>query len=159
MHGNPYGADVDPNIALWGGGGVVDQAGNQYSGYWMPQQFSTSRNQLDLKTKGVQATMQFKPSDHLLLTGNYFRFERQQTQITNTLEVPEWGLPGNNNFADQQGRLLAPNGLTFDPSGTVVTGANYVLPPAGQGCNASDQPQHRRASARRSTSAPPRSRG
>ena len=140
VHGNPYGADVAPNIDLWPGGGVVDQAGNQYSGYWMPQQFSTSRNQLDLKTKGVQATMQFKASDHLLFTGNYFRFQRQQTQITNTLEVPEWGLPGNNNYSDQQGRLLAPNGLTFDPSGTVVTGANYVLPAAGTGCNATTNP-------------------
>jgi len=140
VNGKPYDADVAPNIALWSGGGVVDQAGNQYSGYWMPQQFSTSRNQLDLKTKGVQATMQFKPSDRLLLTGNYFRFQRQQTQITNTLEIPEWGLPSNHDFTDQQGRLLAPNGLTFDPSGTVVTGANYVLPAAGVGCNSTTNP-------------------
>jgi len=140
VNGKPYDADVAPNIALWSGGGVVDQAGNQYSGYWMPQQFSTSRNQLDLKTKGVQATMQFRPSDRLLLTGNYFRFQRQQTQITNTLEIPEWGLPSNHDFTDQQGRLLAPNGLTFDPSGTVVTGANYVLPAAGVGCNSTTNP-------------------
>jgi TonB-dependent receptor len=140
VNGKPYDADVAPNIALWSGGGVVDQAGNQYSGYWMPQQFSTSRNQLDLKTKGVQATMQFKPSDRLLLTGNYFRFQRQQTQITNTLEIPEWGLPSNHDFTDQQGRLLAPNGLTFDPSGTVVTGANYVLPATGVGCNSTTNP-------------------
>ncbi|KQZ79930.1 TonB-dependent receptor [Rhodanobacter sp. Root561] len=140
VHGNPYGADVAPNIDLWSGGGVVDQAGNGYNGYWMPQQFSTSRNQLDLKTKGIQATMQFKPGDHFLLTGNYFRFQRQQTQITNTLEIPEWGLPSNSNFTDQQGRLLAANGLTFDPSHTIVTGANYVLPPAGQGCNALTNP-------------------
>jgi len=139
VHGKPYSADVAPNIDLWSGGGVVDQAGKGYSGYWMPQQFATSRNQLDLKTKGAQATMQFKPSDHFLLTGNYFRFQRQQTQITNTLEVPEWGLP-TGSFADQQGRLLAPNGLTFDPSHTVVTGANYVLPPAGTGCNSTTNP-------------------
>ena len=139
VHGQPYDSSVASNIDLWGNG-VVDQAGNQYSGYWMPQQFSTSRNQLDLKTKGAQATVQFKPIDHLLLTGNYFRFQREQSQITNTLEIPEWGLPSNNNFDDQQGRLLAPNGLTFDPSGTVVTGANYVLPPAGQGCNSTTNP-------------------
>jgi len=139
VHGRPYGADVAPNIDLWSGGGVVDQGGNGYSGYWMPQQFATSRNQLDLKTKGAQATMQFKPSDHFLLTGNYFRFQRQQTQITNTLEVPEWGLP-TGSYADQQGRLLAPNGLSFDPSHTVVTGANYVLPPAGTGCNSITNP-------------------
>ncbi|RAO78151.1 TonB-dependent receptor [Dyella jiangningensis] len=139
VHGRPYSADVAPNIDLWSGGGVVDQGGNSHSGYWMPQQFATSRNQLDLKTKGAQATMQFKPSDHFLLTGNYFRFQRQQTQITNTLEVPEWGLP-TGSYADQQGRLLASNGLTFDPSHTVVTGANYVLPPAGTGCNSITNP-------------------
>jgi len=139
VHGHAYGADVAPNIALWPGGGVTDQSGKSYSGYWMPQQFATSRNQLDLTNKAWQATFQFKPMDHLLLTGNYFRFERQQTQITNTLEVPEWGLP-TDTFANQQGRLLAPNGLTFDPSRTVVTGANYVLPPAGTGCNSLTNP-------------------
>ncbi|PWK88677.1 TonB-dependent receptor [Fulvimonas soli] len=139
VHGKPYGPDVAPNIALWPGGGVTDQAGNSYSGYWMPQQFSTSRNQLDLKTKGVQATLQFRPTDHFLLTGNYFRFQREQTQITNTLEVPEWGLP-TGSYEDQQGRLLAPDGLTFDPSHTVVTGVNYVLPPAGTGCNSLTNP-------------------
>jgi TonB-dependent receptor len=139
VRGQQYGADVAPNIDLWPGGGVTDQAGKSYSGYWMPQQFSTSRNQLDLKSKGAQATMQFKPTEHFLLTGNYFRFQREQTQITNTLEVPEWGLP-TGSYADQQGRLLAPNGLTFDPSHTIVTGANYVLPPAGQGCNSLTNP-------------------
>lgn len=139
IHGNPYSSAVNNNIDLWGNG-VVDQAGNISNGFWMPQQFSTSRNDLTLKTKGAQATMQFKPSDHFLLTGNYFRFERQQTQITNTLEIPEWGLPNNSNYADQNGRLLAPNGLTFDKSGTIVTGANYVLPPAGVGCNSTVNP-------------------
>ncbi|WP_266157622.1 TonB-dependent receptor [Dyella silvatica] len=139
VHHQQYGSAVSPNLALWPGGGVTDQAGNSYSGYWMPQQFATSQNQLDLKTKGAQATLQFKPSDHLLLTGNYFRFQRQQTQITNTLEVPEWGLP-TGSYADQQGRLLAANGLSFDPSHTIVTGANYVLPPAGRGCNSLTNP-------------------
>lgn len=139
VHGHQYGADVAPNLALWPGGGVTDQSGKSYSGYWMPQQFATSRNQLDLTTKGAQATMQFKPTDHFLMTGNYFRFQRQQTQITNTLEVPEWGLP-TGSYADQQGRLLAANGLSFDPSRTVVTGANYVLPPAGTGCNSLTNP-------------------
>lgn len=139
IHGNPYDSAVNNNIDLWGNG-VVDQAGNKSNGFWMPQQFATSRNDLSLKTKGAQATMQFKPSDHLLLTGNYFRFERQQTQITNTLEIPEWGLPNNSNYADQNGRLLAPNGLTFDPSHTIVTGANYQLPAAGVGCNSQTNP-------------------
>ena len=66
VHGRPYSSAVNNNIDLWGNG-VVDQAGRVYNGYWMPQQFSTSRNDLTLKTKGAQATMQFKASDHFLL--------------------------------------------------------------------------------------------
>ncbi|GGA02573.1 TonB-dependent receptor [Dyella caseinilytica] len=139
VHGQQFGSSVEPNIDLWPGGGVTDQAGKSYSGYWMPQQFSTSRSQLDLKTKGAQVTLQFKPTQNLLLTGNYFRFQRQQDQITNTVEIPEWGLP-TGSYADQQGNLLAPNGLTFDPSHTIVTGASYVLPNAGQGCNSLTNP-------------------
>lgn len=139
VHGRPYAADVNNNIDLWGNG-VVDQSGKVSNGYWMPQQFATSRNDLSLKTTGVQATAQFKPTAHFLLTGNYFRFTREQNQITNTLEVPEWGLPNNSNFSDQNGRLLAPNGLTFDPSHTIVTGANYQLPAAGVGCNSATNP-------------------
>jgi len=139
VHGQQFGSSVEPNIDLWPGGGVTDQAGNGYSGYWMPQQFSTTKSQLDLKTKGAQVTVQFKPTKNFLLTGNYFRFERDQNQITNTVEIPEWGLP-TGSYADQQGNLLAPGGLTFDPSHTIVTGANYALPPAGQGCNSLTNP-------------------
>lgn len=139
VHGQQFGSSTEPNIDLWPGGGVTDQAGKSYSGYWMPQQFSTTRSQLDLKTKGAQVTVQFKPTKNFLLTGNYFRFQRQQDQITNTLEIPEWGLP-TDTYANQQGNLLAPNGLTFDSSHTIVTGANYTLPPAGQGCNSLTNP-------------------
>lgn len=139
VHGQQFGSSVEPNIDLWPGGGVTDQAGKSYSGYWMPQQFSTSQNNLDLKTKGYQVTLQFKPAKNFLLTGNYFRFQRQQDQIENTVEIPEWGLP-TGSYADQQGNLLAPNGLTFDPSHTIVTGASYILPNAGQGCNSLTNP-------------------
>ena len=139
VHGQQFGSSVEPNIDLWPGGGVTDQAGNSYSGYWMPQQFGTSRNELDLKTKGAQVTLQFKPTKNFLLTGNYFRFQRQQDQITNTVEIPEWGLP-TGSYADQQGNLLAPGGLTFDPSHTIVTGASYMLPNPGQGCNSLTNP-------------------
>ncbi|HUA78745.1 MAG TPA: TonB-dependent receptor [Dyella sp.] len=139
VHGQQFGSSVEPNINLWPGGGVTDQAGNSYSGYWMPQQFSTSANNLDLKTKGAQVTMQFKPTKSFLLTGNYFRFQRQQDQIENTVEIPEWGLP-TGSYADQQGNLLQANGLTFDPSHTIVTGASYLLPNPGQGCNSLTNP-------------------
>ncbi|MBD8881611.1 TonB-dependent receptor [Rhodanobacter sp. 7MK24] len=140
--GNQFGGYVEPNIPEWGNvppGGIVDQGGRAYSGYWMPQQFSTSQTQLNLKNKAAQLTLQFKPSDRFQMTANYFRFQLDRDQITNTLEIPEWNLP-TDTYANQQGNLLAPNGLTFDPSGTVVTGANYRLPAAGTGCNSLTNP-------------------
>jgi hypothetical protein len=38
------------------------------------------------------------------------------------------------------GQVARAQWLTFDPSHTIVTGANYVLPPKGVGCNADDNP-------------------
>ncbi|MEW9571186.1 TonB-dependent receptor [Rhodanobacter sp. Si-c] len=140
--GNQFGSFVEPNIPEWGNvppGGIVDQGGRAYSGYWMPQQFSTSQTQLNLKNKAAQLTLQFKPSDRFQMTANYFRFQLDRNQITNTLEIPEWNLP-TDTYANQQGNLLAPNGLRFDPSGTIVTGANYRLPAAGTGCNSLTNP-------------------
>ena len=142
VHGDQFGSFVEPNIPTWGNvppGGIIDQGGRGYSGYWMPQQFSTSQTQLNLKNKAAQLTLQFKPSDHFQMTANYFRFQLNRQQITNTLEVPEWNLP-TDTYANQQGSLLAPNGLSFDRSGTIVTGANYRLPAAGTGCNSLTNP-------------------
>jgi len=84
---------------------------------------------LDVKTeererKGGQLTMQLKPMRNLTLTGNYFRFDLSQDSQTNTLKIPEWNLArydGDGNWPG--GRML--DGLTFDRSGTIVTGAQY----------------------------------
>ncbi len=140
----PIGVDGKPfrneaNVDLWPGGGVTDQADNSYSGYWMPQQFSLSQTNTTRVRKGGQLTVQFKPTDNFLLTGNYFRFRLKNDYVTNTLEIPEWGLP-TGPYAEQQGRQLAPNGLTFDPSHSIVTGAKYLIPAPGTGCAALTNP-------------------
>lgn len=129
----------EANVDLWPGGGAVDQAGNAYSGYWMPQQFSIGEQRSTRVRKGGQVTLQFKPTEDFVLTGNYFRFDLKNDYITNTLEIPEWGLP-TGSYADEQGRQLAPNGLTFDPSNTIVTGADYRMPSPGTGCAALTNP-------------------
>lgn len=129
----------EANVDLWPGGGVTDQARNSYSGYWMPQQFSLSQTNTTRVREGGQLTMQFKPTKNFLLTGNYFWFNLKNDYVTHTLEIPEWGLP-TGPYSEQQGRQLAPNGLSFDPSHSIVTGAKYLQPAAGTGCAALTNP-------------------
>ncbi len=134
VSGNPV---SDPqNVAYWPNGGVVDQSGKTYNGYWMPQQMSLDQRTERRRRESTQVTVQFKPTRNFLLTGNYFRFAFSNDNVNNTLEVPEWGLPGGTSFANDQGRQLAPNGLTFDPSHSIVTGAKYLQPAKGTGCAA-----------------------
>ena len=88
---------------------------------------------LDVKTeererKGGQLTLQFKPVRNLNLVVNYFRFDLSQNSQTNTLKIPEWNLArysGDGNWPG--GRML--DGLAFDPSQTIVTGAQYSAHP------------------------------
>jgi len=120
VNGKPSGL----NSRWWGQSGFYDQSGKYYTNFMMP----TSVN-LDVKTeererKGGQLTMQLKPMRNLTLTGNYFRFDLSQDSQTNTLKIPEWNLArydGDGNWPG--GRML--DGLTFDRSGTIVTGAQY----------------------------------
>lgn len=112
----------------WGQSGFYDQAGHYYTNFMMP----TSVN-LDVKTeererKGGQLTLQFKPVRNLNLVANYFRFDLSQNAQTNTLKIPEWNLArysGDGNWPG--GRML--DGLAFDPSHTIVTGAQYSAHP------------------------------
>ncbi|HVI58646.1 MAG TPA: TonB-dependent receptor [Luteimonas sp.] len=122
------GKPSDFNSYWWGESGFNDQNGNYYTNFMMPT--SVNFNVLDEKRerKGGQLTLQFKPTDNLTLTANYFRFDLSQDSQTNTLKIPEWSLArysGDGNWPG--GRML--DGLTFDPSGTIVTGAQYSVHP------------------------------
>ncbi|QNN78846.1 TonB-dependent receptor [Pseudoxanthomonas mexicana] len=122
------GKPSDFNSNWWGGTGFWDQNGNYYTGFMMPTSVNFNVKEEERERKGGQLTFQFKPTDNLTLTANYFRFDLSQDSQTNTLKVPEWNIAryyGDGNW--RGGRLL--DGLTFDPSGTIVTGANYSLHP------------------------------
>jgi len=122
------GQPSDFNSNWWGGTGFYDQNGNYYTGFMMPTSVNFNVKEEERERKGGQLTLQFKPTDNLTLTANYFRFDLSQDSSTNTLKVPEWNIAryfGDGNWAG--GRLL--DGLTFDPSGTIVTGADYSLHP------------------------------
>ena len=124
VNGQP--SNFDSN--WWGGTGFWDQDGQYYTGFMMPTSVNLGVQTEDRERKGGQLTFQFKPTDNLTLTANYFRFDLSQDSQTNTLKVPEWNIAryhGDGNWPG--GRLL--DGLTFDPSGTIVTGAGYSLRP------------------------------
>ncbi|PPJ41703.1 TonB-dependent receptor [Pseudoxanthomonas sp. KAs_5_3] len=122
------GKPSDFNSNWWGGTGFWDQNGNYYTGFMMPTSVNFNVKEEERERKGGQLTFQFKPTDNLTLTANYFRFDLSQDSQTNTLKIPEWNIAryyGDGNW--RGGRLL--DGLTLDPSGTIVTGANYSLHP------------------------------
>ena len=122
------GQPSDFNSNWWGGTGFWDQNGNYYTGFMMPTSVNLNVKEEERERKGGQLTLQYKPTDNLTLTANYFRFDLSQDSQTNTLKVPEWNIAryfGDGNW--RGGRLL--DGLSFDPSGTIVTGADYSLHP------------------------------
>jgi len=114
------------NSNWWGGTGFWDQNGQYYTGFMMPTSVNFNVKEEERERKGGQLTLQFKPTDDLTLTANYFRFDLSQDSRTNTLKVPEWNIAryyGDGNW--RGGRLL--DRLNFDRSGTIVTGADYSL--------------------------------
>jgi TonB-dependent receptor len=122
------GKPSDMTSYWWGQSGFYNQAGKYYTNFMMPTSVNFNVKEEQRERKGGQLTLQFKPMRNLNLTANYFRFDLSQNSQTNTLKVPEWNLArysGDGNWPG--GRML--DGLTFDPSGTIVTGANYSVHP------------------------------
>ncbi len=124
VNGKP--SDFDSN--WWGGTGFWDQNGHYYTGFMMPTSVNLNIQEEERERKGGQLTFQYKPTDNLTLTANYFRFDLSQNSQTNTLKIPEWSIAryfGDGNW--RGGRML--DALTMDPSGTIVTGAAYSVHP------------------------------
>jgi TonB-dependent receptor len=98
--------------------------GDLYTNFFMPTSVNFGVREEERERDGLQLTYQFRPADNVTITADYFRFDLQGDYTLNMLKIPEWNLArfsGDGNWPG--GRLL--NGLTFDPSGTIVTGAEY----------------------------------
>lgn len=123
VNGNPFSPAPSE---WWGQSGFNDQNGRLYSGFFMPTAVNFGIRDENRERLGIQATAQWRPTDGLTLTANYFRFNLTGDYVNNSLKVPEWNIArfnGDGNWAG--GRLL--DKLNFDPSGTIVTGAQFSL--------------------------------
>jgi TonB-dependent receptor len=139
VNGNPY---DDSELATWWGGnrGINSQTGQatpqqNYNNMALPTSVNFGVREEERERSGLQLTYQFKPTDDVTLTANYFRFDLQGDYTFNQLKIPEWNQSrvsadwageyhGGAPYGEwQQGRLL--NQFMFDPSGTIVTGAEY----------------------------------
>lgn len=122
VNGNPL---TDGGVGYWWGeSGHYDQSGGYYSDFFMPTSVNFGIRDEKRQRTGTQLTFQFRASDALTLTANYFRFDLQGDYTSNQNKIPEWNIArfsGDGNWAG--GRLL--NGYTFDSSGTIVTGAAF----------------------------------
>ncbi len=108
----------------WGNSGFNDQNGRNYTDFYMPTSVNFAVKEEERQRKGGQFTFQFKPTDNVTLTANYFRFELEGDYTQNMLKIPEWNMARYNQDGNWAGgRLL--NGLTMDPSGSIVTGAQF----------------------------------
>lgn len=134
VNGNAY---SNGGLNTWWGGnrGINTQTGQatpqqNYNNFALPTSVNFGVRDEERERTGLQLTYQFKPSDDLTLTANYFRFDLKGDYTFNQLKVPEWNLArvsadwaGEYPTEWQTGRLL--NQFFFDPSGTIVTGAQY----------------------------------
>jgi len=130
VNGNPPQSPDDVHY-WWGWSGFYDQtngyepeAGNYYTNFFMPTSVNFGVREENRQRDGAQLTVQFRPTDSMTVTANYFRFALQGDYTLNMLKIPEWNLArfaGDGNWP--YGRML--NGMTLDPSGTIVTGAEY----------------------------------
>ncbi|WP_312515289.1 TonB-dependent receptor [Massilia sp.] len=132
VNGQPNGL----NSYWWGESGFYTQDGDYYTNFALPTSVNLDVTTNERERKGGQLTLQFKPLRNLNMTANYFRFDLKQNTQTNSLKIPEWSIArynGDGNYPG--GRLL--DRFTFDPSGTIVTGAQYSARPGkAYYCNA-----------------------
>ncbi|WP_206483047.1 TonB-dependent receptor [Thalassotalea sp. G2M2-11] len=94
---------------------LEDAYGNLAEGVWVPQVAGVGITEEKREREGIQLTSQWRPSDNLSLTFNYFRFTLGQDRTNSQMWIPEWKYNPDHL-----------TGVHFDESGTVVTGMDFT---------------------------------
>ncbi|MBT3136179.1 TonB-dependent receptor [Alteromonas sp. ALT199] len=97
-----------------------DATGNTYSDVYFPQVARTSVVKEDRQREGIQLTGQWRPTDRLEITANYFGFELGQDRTLSVIDIPEWSLSPN--FISD---------VTLDEAGLNIVGIDYVVGAGG----------------------------
>ncbi|MBU3021485.1 TonB-dependent receptor [Aestuariibacter sp. A3R04] len=110
------------DVPLFGGTSLAD--GTRYGqGFWGPQVVKGVVFDETRKREGVQATVQWRPTENLTVGANFFGFTLGLDSLTNSLEVPEWSLGFNNGRGMVEDVTFA--GDASQP-GAILTGVNVV---------------------------------
>lgn len=110
------------DVPLFGGTSLSD--GTRYgAGFWGPQVVKGTVFDETRKREGVQATVQWRPTESLTVGANYFAFDLGLDSLTNSLEVPEWSLGFNNGRG-----ILQDTTFIGDPNqpGAILNGINVI---------------------------------
>ena len=99
---------------------LEDAYGNVYDGVWAPQVAGVGVTKEKRERVGIQATLQWRPTDNLELTFNHFHFELGQDRTTSQLMIPEWKY--NPDYL---------TGVTLDETGSIVTGMDFTSGASG----------------------------
>ncbi|MBE0380605.1 TonB-dependent receptor [Pseudoalteromonas prydzensis] len=99
---------------------LEDAYGNIYDGVWAPQVAGVGVTKEKRERVGIQATLQWRPTDNLELTFNHFHFELGQDRTTSQLMIPEWKY--NPDYL---------TGVTLDETGSIVTGMDFTSGASG----------------------------
>lgn len=115
-------ADVNGNIVdnTLTNSAPVDAFGNRYENSWVPQFTRTSVFEEKREREGIQFTTQWRPTDALELTFNYFGFKLGLDSTLSAIDMPEWSLT-NGTLTD----------VSYDESGTIITGLDYTAGATG----------------------------
>jgi len=109
-------ADVNGNIVdnSLTNSAVVDAFGSKYEGMWVPQFTRVGVFEETRDRQGLQFTTQWRPTDNLEFSFNYFGFQLGLDSTLSAIDMPEWSLT-NGTVTD----------VTTDTSGTIITGLDY----------------------------------
>lgn len=98
----------------------VDALGNRYDGVWVPQFTRSEVFEETRDRQGFQVTTQWRPTDDLEFSFNYFGFKLGLDSTTSAIDMPEWSLT-NGTITD----------VALDSSGTIITGLDYTAGATG----------------------------
>ncbi len=124
VNGNPI-----PNFTAATNPGKTTRSGRHYSGYWAPTAVDFGIRDENRERLGIQATAEYRPTDNLTLTANYFRFKLKGDQTVSQNKLLEGNydaLGGSYDGDPAHGYGSGFKGAVLDSSGTIFRRVDFM---------------------------------